>query len=48
MGVLKFNQYSRLSKQLIPLGGIKHNNLNQLKNVYSEGFAILSEIKKAG
>ena len=47
MGVLKFNQYSRLSKQLIPLGGIKHNNLNQLKNVYSEGFAILSEIKKS-
>ena len=46
LGVLKFNNFSKISKQLIPLGGIKDHNLNQLKNVFSDGFAILSEIKK--
>ena len=47
MGVVKFNNLSNFSNQLIPLGGIKINNLNQLKNVPSEGFAILSELKKS-
>ena len=31
---------------LIPLGGIKPKNLNNLKNVSCKGFAILSEVKK--
>ncbi len=46
LGILKFNNFLRISKILIPLGGIKNNNLNHLKNVYCEGFALLSEIKK--
>jgi hypothetical protein len=35
-----------MSKQVIPLGGIKNQNLNKLNNVVGEGFAILSELKK--
>ncbi len=46
LGVLKFNTFSRYSKKLIPLGGIKSHNLNNLNNVSSEGFALLSEVKK--
>ena len=46
LGIIKFNNYSRILKKLIPLGGIKKKNLNYLKNVFCEGFAILSEVKK--
>jgi len=46
LGVLKFNNFSKISSKLIALGGIKENNLNSLKSVFCEGFAILSEIKK--
>ena len=46
LGVVKFNNLTKISKQLVPLGGIKSHNLNQLKDVVGEGFAILSEIKK--
>ena len=46
LGIIKFNIYSRILKKLIPLGGIKEKNLNNLKNVFCEGFAILSEVKK--
>ena len=46
LGVLKFNNYSKISKGLIPLGGIKMGNLNQLKSLPCSGFALLSEIKK--
>ena len=46
LGIIKFNNYSRYSKKLIPLGGIKQENLNNLKNAFCEGFALLSEIKK--
>ena len=46
LGVIKFNNILKLSKNLIPLGGIKPENLNNLKNVSCEGFAILSELKK--
>jgi thiamine-phosphate pyrophosphorylase len=46
LGVLKFNNFSKISKKLIPLGGIKKHNLNHLRNVNCEGFALLSEIKK--
>ena len=45
-GVIKFNYFSQISKELIPLGGIKEQNLNQLKNVFSKGVALLSAIKK--
>ena len=46
LGVIKFNNYLKINKNLIPLGGISINNLNYLNNVNSEGFALLSEIKK--
>ena len=46
LGVIKFNNFAKISKNLIPLGGIKSENLNNLKNVFCKGFAILSEIKK--
>ncbi len=46
LGVIKFNFFSKISNKLIPLGGIKSFNLNHLKNVSSEGIALLSEVKK--
>ncbi len=46
LGVVKFNNFSKISKKLIPLGGIKYENFKHLRNVSSEGFAILSEVKK--
>ena len=46
LGVIKFNDFLKISKNLIPLGGIKEHNLNNLNNVLCEGFAILSEVKK--
>ena len=47
LGLIKFNKYTQYSKsKLIPLGGIKLSNLSKLKLINSEGFAVLSEIKK--
>ncbi len=46
LGVTKFNFFFKISKKIIPLGGIKTSNLNQLYNVFGEGFALLSEVKK--
>ena len=46
LGVIKFNNLSKITNRLIPLGGIKNHNLNHLNNVSCEGFAILSEVKK--
>ena len=46
LGVIKFNNLSKILRNLIPLGGINQENLNQMKNVHCEGFAILSEVKK--
>jgi thiamine monophosphate synthase len=47
LGVIKFNEFSNKFKtKLVPLGGIKGNNLNKLKIVNSETFALLSEVKK--
>ena len=46
LGIIKFNNFKKISKKLIPLGGIKNHNLNRLNNIFSEGFAILSEVKK--
>ena len=47
MGVIKFNLF-RLSRKenLVPLGGINLSNLNKLKMVQSNSFALLSAIKK--
>tara|TARA_B100000963_G_C22586053_1_gene653151 strand:+ start:1150 stop:1722 length:573 start_codon:yes stop_codon:yes gene_type:complete len=46
LGVIKFNNFLKLYKSLIPLGGINLNNLSHLKNINSKGFAVLSAIKK--
>jgi thiamine monophosphate synthase len=46
LGVIKFNNFLKLSKRLIPLGGINTKNLNSLKLVKSSGLALMSEIKK--
>ena len=46
LGIIKFNNYLQANRNLIPLGGISITNLNNLNNVNSEGFALLSEIKK--
>ena len=47
MGVIKFNLFKLSRKEnLVPLGGINLSNLNKLKMVKSNSFALLSEIKK--
>ena len=47
LGLIKFNLYTMYSNQnLVPLGGIRINNLNKLKIVQCKSFAILSEVKK--
>jgi thiamine-phosphate pyrophosphorylase len=46
LGVIKFNNFLKINKNLIPLGGINLNNLNSLKYVNSDGFALMSEAKK--
>ena len=47
LDVIKFNSFFfNDSKKLIPLGGIKINNLNKLKSINCEGVALLSEVKK--
>ncbi len=46
LGIIKFNNYLKLYKRLIPLGGINIKNLNSLGKINCDGFALLSEIKK--
>lgn len=46
IGVVRFNNLIRFNRNIIPLGGIGLQNLNKMKIVTSEGFAIMSEIKK--
>jgi hypothetical protein len=45
--VIKFNNYSNnIQGKLVPLGGIKISNLNKLKIVNCDSFAVLSGVKK--
>jgi len=46
LDVNKFNKFTYLFKNLVPLGGINKDNLNKLRSVNCNGFAILSEVKK--
>jgi len=46
LGIIKFNNLVRVSKKIVPLGGINSSNLNKLKNIISEGVALMTEIKK--
>ena len=46
-GVVKFNMIcQKFDIEILPLGGINEKNLLKLKLLKSDGFAILSEIKK--
>ena len=47
LGVIKFNKFLNQNKNLIPLGGINLINLNNLNMINSEGFALLTEVKKS-
>ena len=45
--VIKFNYLStNTGKKIIPLGGISYGNLNKLKLIKCDAFAVMSEIKK--
>ena len=47
LGVNKFNYLStNTGKKIIPLGGINSGNLNKLKLIKCDAFAVMSEIKK--
>jgi len=47
LGIIKYNLLPAIVKsRLTPLGGIRLSNLNKLKMVGSNSFALLSEVKK--
>ena len=47
LGVVKFNLFkSKISENLVPLGGINRKTFNKLKIVDCDSFALSSEIKK--
>ncbi len=47
LGVIRFNKYILYTnKNIIPLGGINLSNLNNMKNIKSYGFSMMTEIKK--
>ena len=47
LGVVKFNLITYQNKgSLVPLGGIRLNNLNKLNKVNANAFVLMSEIKK--
>ena len=46
LGVVKFNNFLKISKNLVPLGGINLNNINKLNQIKCGSFALMSEIKK--
>ena len=46
LGVTKFNNFLKINKNLIPLGGINLTNINKLNQIKCRGFALVSEIKK--
>ena len=46
LGIIKFNNFLKINKSLIPLGGINSGNLNSLSLINSKGFALMSEVKK--
>ena len=46
LGITKFNIFCKFYENLIPLGGINSDNLRSLNMINSEGFALMSEVKK--
>ena len=47
LDVVKFNLINNKYKlSIVPLGGIRNSNLNKLNMINSDGFALMSEVKK--
>ena len=46
LGIIKFNNFLKINKSLIPLGGINSGNLNSLSLIKSKGLALMSGVKK--
>ena len=47
LGLVRYNKFlNYFNKRLIPLGGINYQNLIKMQLINSEGFALLSEVKK--
>ena len=46
LGVVKFNNFLKINSNLVPLGGINSNNINKLRQIKCNAFALMSEIKK--
>ena len=46
LGVVRFNNFLKNKKNLIPLGGINIKNLTKLNTINCNGFALMSEVKK--
>ena len=47
LGVIRFNNFIHKNKVvLVPLGGVRTNNLNKLKMIMTNNLAIFSEVKK--
>jgi thiamine monophosphate synthase len=47
LGIIKFSKLKNtIFKKIIPLGGIKINNLNYLNHISCDGFAVMTGIKK--
>ena len=47
LGIVRFNLIEKkFNCNIYPLGGIRLSNINKLRNINAESFAILSEIKK--
>ena len=46
LGITRFNIFCKFYENLIPLGGINSENLRSLNMINSEGFALMSEVKK--
>ena len=46
LGIIRFNNYLKINKDLVPLGGNNLKNLNSLRKINSVGFALMSAIKK--
>ena len=46
-GIVKYNLFTlKFKNKIVPLGGIRLENLNKLKIIKCDAFAILSEVKK--
>ncbi len=46
LGINKFNYLTEKFQNLVPLGGINILNLNKIRSINSNSFAILTEVKK--